>query len=172
MLSEIRSTSLADMMKDAIEVEVNLSTARKKKRDEGDERREEGDRRKDKETKQPSSYNSQEVRMDMMIKAMENLMEILSMDNKSPPRENQEQQNRNQNVRRPQALQNRQRDQRNPPGQPVKPPFHKNYVEQEYGNEAEGEIHQLDTDSSYGYFTKEGHDNSLHEAEGFPTEET
>ena len=37
------------MMKDSIEVEVNLSFSRKKKRDEGDWRREEGDIRKDKE---------------------------------------------------------------------------------------------------------------------------
>ena len=36
LLSERRWTSLDDMMKDAIEVEVNLSAARKKKRDEGD----------------------------------------------------------------------------------------------------------------------------------------
>ena len=110
--------------------------------------------------------------MDMMMKAMEKLMERLTVDNRPPPRENQEQQNRNQNVRRPQALQNRQRDQRNPLGQPVKPPFHKNYVEQEYGNEAEGEIHQLDTDSSSVFLTKEEHGNSCHEAEELPAEET
>ena len=42
------------MMKDAIEVEINLTVARKKKRDEGEWRREEGDIRKDKEPKQPS----------------------------------------------------------------------------------------------------------------------
>ena len=48
------------MMKDAIEVEVNLTAARKKERDEGEWRRDErerGERRKDKELKQPSTSN-------------------------------------------------------------------------------------------------------------------
>ena len=40
-LSERRKTSLEAMMKDAIEVEVNLTSVRKKKRDEGEWRREE-----------------------------------------------------------------------------------------------------------------------------------
>ena len=39
-LSERRSTSLADMMEDNIEAEVNLNAARKKKRDEVEWRRE------------------------------------------------------------------------------------------------------------------------------------
>ena len=95
------------MTKDAIEVEVNLPTSIKKKMDEGDSRREEGYRRKYKDPEKPYSYNSQEVRMDMMMKAMEKLMERLSMDNRPPPREIQEQQNRNQNARRSQILQNR-----------------------------------------------------------------
>ena len=46
LLSERRSTSLTDTIKDSIEVEVNLTSARMKKRDEGGWRREEGDRRK------------------------------------------------------------------------------------------------------------------------------
>ena len=41
-LSERRSTSLVDMMKDTIEVEVNLTAARKNKMDNGEWRREEG----------------------------------------------------------------------------------------------------------------------------------
>ena len=48
-LSERRSTSLEAMMKDAIELDVNLVVARKKKRDEGEWRREEGERKVDKE---------------------------------------------------------------------------------------------------------------------------
>ena len=57
------------MMKDAIEVEINMTVARNKKRDEGELkredgkmkreegewRREEGERRKDKEPKHPST---------------------------------------------------------------------------------------------------------------------
>ena len=58
------------MMNDSIEVEVNLTAARKK-------RREEGDRRKDKE-----------ARMDMMVKPVENLIERLAMENRAPPRKN------------------------------------------------------------------------------------
>ena len=63
------------MMKDAIEVEVNITDARKKKRDKGEWRREEGERRreegewrreegergerrKDKEPEHPSTYIS------------------------------------------------------------------------------------------------------------------
>ena len=53
--------------------------------DEGEWRREEGSRRKDKEPKQHSSSNSQEVKMDMMMKAMEKFMEGLSMDGRPPP---------------------------------------------------------------------------------------
>ena len=78
------------MMKYAKEVEVNLNTGRKKKRDEGEWRREERDRRRDKTSKQPYSSNSQEGRMDMMMKAMEMLMERLTVDNILPPREKQE----------------------------------------------------------------------------------
>ena len=94
------------------------------------------------------------------------------MDSRPPPRENEERLNINQNVRRPQVLQNGKREQRNPPNYLVRPPFQENYVEQEYGNEAEAEIHQLETDSSSGVFTKEQCDNSCHEAEELPDEET
>ena len=106
-MSERRTTSLADMMKYAIKVEVNLTVSRKKKRDEGEWRREEGDRRKEKEPEQHSSSNSQDSRMDMMMKTMEKLMEIFSIDNRPAPRENKERQNINQNPRRPKILQKR-----------------------------------------------------------------
>ena len=46
-LSERTLASLATMMKDAIEVEVNLTAARKKKKDEGEWRREEGEWRRE-----------------------------------------------------------------------------------------------------------------------------
>ena len=77
-------------MKDVIEVEVKLTVVRKKKRDEGEWRREERDKRKDKEPEQPYYSNSQEARMDMMMKIMEKLMERLIVDNRPPPRENKE----------------------------------------------------------------------------------
>ena len=46
-LSERRLTSLASMMKDTIEVEINLTTTINKKRDEGERRRDEGERIRD-----------------------------------------------------------------------------------------------------------------------------
>ena len=105
------------MIKYAIEVEVNLSIARKKKRDAGEWRREEGEwikdegergeKRKDKELEEPSTSSSQEGIIDMMLRTIERMMERLFVDGRPPPRENQEQQNRNQNARRPQILQNK-----------------------------------------------------------------
>ena len=99
-LSERRSTSLADMIKYAIEVEVNLSIARKKKRDAGEWRREEGEwikdegergeKRKDKELEEPSTSSSQEAIIDMMLITIERMMERLFVDGRPPPRENQE----------------------------------------------------------------------------------
>ena len=93
------------MTKHAIEVELNLTATRKKKRDDGEGRREErerrreegewrryegyrGERRKDKEPKHPSTSSSQEARIDMMLRTMEWMMERLSMDGIPPPREN------------------------------------------------------------------------------------
>ena len=46
-LRKRRSTSVEAMMKDVIEVDANLTAARKKKRDEGKWRREEGERRQE-----------------------------------------------------------------------------------------------------------------------------
>ena len=73
LLSERRSTSLADMMKDSIEVEVNLIDSIKKRRDEGEWRIKEGDRRKDKDLEQPSSSSSQEDIIDTMMKSIQRL---------------------------------------------------------------------------------------------------
>ena len=75
------------MMNDAIEVKVDMTASKRKKRDEGEWRREEGERRKDKEFEQPSSSNPQEARMDMMMKTMEKFMERLTMDTTPLPRE-------------------------------------------------------------------------------------
>ena len=108
------------MMKDAIEVEVNLIFTGKKKKDEGEGRREEGERRNDKKLEQPSTSSSQGARIDTMLSTIEMIMERLFVDGMPPPRENQEQQNRNHNARRPQVIQNKQI---NPSDPPVRPPF-------------------------------------------------
>ena len=73
--------------------------ARRKKRDEGEWRREEGDWRRGKEPEQPSTSYTQETKMDVMMNTMEKLMERLTVDNHPPPKDHQEPQNRNQNVR-------------------------------------------------------------------------
>ena len=66
--------------------------------------------------------------MDMMMKTMENLMERLTMDNRPPPRENQEKQNRNQNFIRPLPP---QRNESIPEDQHIRTPFLENYVAEE-----------------------------------------
>ena len=88
-------------MKDAIELEVNLVAARKKKRYEGEGIREEGERKVHKEMEHPSTSKLQEDRIDTMLRTMERMMERLSMDGRPPPRENQEQKNRKPNSKRP-----------------------------------------------------------------------
>ena len=108
------------MMNEAVEVEVNLTSARRKKVEEGEWRREEGARKREKEAEQPSTSNSQEARDSMIVKTLEKMMERLTVDGRPPHRE---QQNRNQNVGQPQILQNRARDQRIPPEHPDMPPF-------------------------------------------------
>ncbi len=86
LLHERELASLADMINDAIKVEVNLTATRRKNMDEGEWRMEDGDRRKNKEPEQPSSSKSQDARMDMMWKTIDKLMERLSLGNKPPDR--------------------------------------------------------------------------------------
>ena len=66
--------------------------------------------RKYKELEKPSISSSQEAIIDTMLRTMERMMEIVSVDGRLCTRKNQEQQNMNQNARRPQVPQNRQRD--------------------------------------------------------------
>jgi len=58
LLCERKSASLADMMNEAVEVEVNLMSARRKKRDEGEWQREEENKKKEKEPEQPSTSHT------------------------------------------------------------------------------------------------------------------
>ena len=43
---------------------------------------------KDKEIEHPSTSSSQEARIDMMSRTMERMMEILTIDGRTQPREN------------------------------------------------------------------------------------
>ena len=85
-------------------------------------------------------------------------MERLSVDGRPPPKENQEQQNRNLNSRRPQISQNRKW---NPPDPPIGPQFHESFMDQDGENQIEDEIHQLDTEPLATFLTKEEHDNAF-----------
>ena len=146
------------MMKDTIEVEVKLVAARKKKRDEAEWRRQERDRKVDKELEHPSTLSSQEAIIDTILRTMERMMERLLVDDRPPPRENQEQRNRNLNSRRPQISQNWKR---NPPYPPVRPPFQDNFMDQDGENQNEDEICQLDTEPLATFLTKEEHHNDF-----------
>ena len=64
------------MMNDAIEVEVNLTTSRKIKL------QIEVDRKKAKEETLPSTSQGSDEKFDLMVKTMEKLVEILSLDDK------------------------------------------------------------------------------------------
>ena len=94
-------------MKDTIEVEVDLVAVRKKKIDEGEWRREEGEKKVVKDLEGPSILSLQEARIDTMLWTMERMMERILVDGRPPPRENQEQKNRNLNAKRPHIAQNR-----------------------------------------------------------------
>ena len=89
---------MADMMNEAVEVEVNLTSARRKKIEEGEWQREENTRKREKESDHPSTSNSQEAKDSMIVKTLEKMMERLAVEGRPPHRE---QQNRNQNFGRP-----------------------------------------------------------------------
>lgn len=75
LLRYIISTSLENMMRDAIVVEVNLSSSNKTKQI--------GDNRRVKEESQASSSQSNtDAKMDLMMKDMERLIDSLYVDDK------------------------------------------------------------------------------------------
>ena len=86
LLCERKPASLADMMNEVVEVEVNLTSARRKKVEEGEWRRG-GARKREKEAKQPSTSNSQEARDNMLVKTLEKMMERLAVDGRPRHRE-------------------------------------------------------------------------------------
>ena len=111
----------------------------------------------------PSASSSvTDIKFEMMLKTMENLMDRLTIDNRGFNREQAEPQIRNPNFRRPNppaAPQNRQRDMRNPRNQeeqPIRPPFPENYVADEE-DPAENEIHLFGEQDSEIYLTEEEH---------------
>jgi flagellar basal body P-ring protein FlgI len=76
LLREIRSTSLTNIMNDAIEVELNLVASGNIKLQIEDKKE------KDKEEALPSTSQASDAKLDLMVKTMEKLVEKLSLDNK------------------------------------------------------------------------------------------
>jgi hypothetical protein len=140
LLRERRSTSLDDMMSDAIEVEVNLMASGKIKYNS------DRDMNKVQDKAQPSTSQSSEERFELMMKTMEKLMERMSLDNKPNTREQVDVPPRNQ--RRPTVPQIRQRDQRNQGDQQIRPPFQNNYVNENFDENFEDNMHCCDGDET------------------------
>jgi hypothetical protein len=126
LLRKRRSTTLTDMMNDETKVEVNLMAFGKMKQ------RMETYKKKIKEEYQLSTSQSSNVKLYMMLKTMEKLVEKLYFDNKPKNREQQERQIKNPNFTRPQVPQIRQREHRNHGDQQIRPPFQDNFVNEYY----------------------------------------
>jgi hypothetical protein len=77
LLRERRCVSLTDIMHDAIEVEVNLTTSNKTKQ------KNETRRAKEEEPQASTSQSSSNAKFNMMMKNMEKLMDKLSADDKN-----------------------------------------------------------------------------------------
>jgi hypothetical protein len=133
MLRERISNSLDDMMNDSIEVEVNLMASGKIKSNS------DRDMNKVQDKAQPSTSQSSEERFEMMMKTMEKLMERMDLDNNPNTREQADVPPRNQ--RRQTIPQIRKRDQRNHGDQPTRPPFQNNYVNENYDENFEDNMH-------------------------------
>ena len=103
-LREKRSTSLVDMMNDAIEVEVNLMASGKMKQ------KTDSKRKKVKDEAQSSSSHSLDINFDSMMKTMEKIMERLVVGDRFATTQQLEPQIRNPNFRRQQFPQIRHRN--------------------------------------------------------------
>lgn len=97
-----------------------------------------------------------------MLKTMEKLMEILVVGDRNPVAQQQETQIRNPNFKRPQFPQIRQRDQRNPIDQQIRPPFQENVITEDV-EDNKYHINCFDKNEPKFYLTKEEHDNSYQE---------
>jgi hypothetical protein len=123
-LRERNSTTLADMQKSAISVEANLLAKRARQRSE----------RRVTIKEEPSTSTS-DSKLDSLARAVEIMMERLTVSDRNPPRENPPApQVRNPNFRRnpPQIRQRDPRDQREQrgPDQQIIPPLQENYADE------------------------------------------
>ena len=154
LLRERRSSSLTYMMDAAIEVEVNLLASHKTKQ------RNETKRVKE-ETQASTSLSNSNVKFNVMMKAMEKLMNKLSVDDKNHVRHQNDPQIRNPNFRRkqgPHVPQIRQRGQRNPNDQQVRPHFQENLVAKDFVEQPKDHIHHFGNNESKDILKKDEHD--------------
>jgi hypothetical protein len=157
LLRERRSTNLDAMMSDAIEVEVNMMASGKiKQRFNRGDKKPQGDA-------QPSTSRSSDDKFDLMMKTMEKLMERMSMGNRPAAREQHDPQPRNQNLRRGQVPQIRQREQREQGDQQTRPPFQNNYVDEDFDQMFEDQMHCCDDKNPHVFLTKGEHDQYMRE---------
>ena len=162
LLRERKSSSLHGMFKYALEVESNMMACGKMKH------KLESDKGKIREEIVPSTYvvsSSSDIRFEMILKAMEKMMDKLTVDNRPLNREQNEPQIRNPNFRRPNPPQPPQikprdiRNPRNPNGQQIQPPFPENYVDGEGEEEPnEDQIHHFGDLVSDIYLIETKHD--------------
>jgi hypothetical protein len=162
LLRERRSNSLDDMMNDAIEVEVNLIASGKIKSNS------DRDMNKVQDKAQPSTSQTSEERFEMVMKTMDKMMARMSLDNKPNTREQANLPPRNQI--RPTVPQIIQRDQRNQGDQQIRPPFQNNYVNENYDNNFEDNMHCYDGDETEVFLTNEEHDHFMDANEIFMQE--
>lgn len=160
LLREKRSTTVAKMMDDAIEVEVNLMASKKGKY--------RFDNKKVKEKSQPStSQSSSDAKFDSVLRVMERKMERFSESDRQVAREKHEPIIRNRNFRHPrkpslppppQILPRGQRNQIQNQTDQVRPPFQENLLDDEYAPQSDDHINQFRENESNFFFTKEEHD--------------
>jgi hypothetical protein len=96
-----------------------------------------------------------------MMRTMENLMEKMSMGNKPAAQEHHDPQPRNQNLRRGQVPQIRQREHRYQGDQQTRPPFQNNYVDENFDQMFEEQIHCCDDKNPHMFLTKREHDRYM-----------
>jgi hypothetical protein len=164
LLRERRSNTLGAMMSDVIEVEVNLMASGKIKQNfDRNGKNPQGDA-------QPSTSRSSDEKFDLMMKTMERLMERMSMENKPATREKNDFQPRNQNFRRAPVPQIRKRDQRDQGDQQIRPPFQKNYANEDFDQMIQDQMHCCDDTNTYVFLTKGEHDQFMDVNDGFMLE--
>lgn len=119
-LRERDPTTLEEMQSNVVKVEANLLAKKSKLKTE----------RRITIKEEPSSSSSY-LKIDNLVKIMERIMERMTRADRTPPRDNQiNSQNINHNLRRNTPLM-KQREQRSPNDQQLRPSFQENYVEEE-----------------------------------------